>query len=292
MLVLSGCSMVLGIDDPKARDDGGVPPVDVGPPSDHLVFSLTDFTFAQGQMVRLHVTFVHKDGPMDDVTMDPKLMLMSSNDAFATIGGKGQINGGSQAGSATITASYAGAAPATLKATTTTTVCHPVINELMTGTTTSGADEFVEIYNPCATTIDVNNWTLVYRGSNTTGGQDANALSTLNGQMAPGELRLYAGTAYTGAGVHDGTFAMSTGLAAAGGAVGLRAGPKDTGPLVDSIAYGAVMAANPFIELNAIAALTDGKTASRKLFDGNDTDNNGADFAVPTTPTPRALNIP
>lgn len=286
MLFLTSCSLVLGLEDPKARDDGGVPPDDVGPPSDHLVFSPTDFTVAQGQMVRLHVTFVHKDGSTKDVTADPMLMLTSSNDTFATIGGKGQINGGSQPGSATITASYVGAVSATLKATTTTTVCHPVINELMTENS-AASDEYVEIYNPCTTMIDVAGWTLDYRGMNSSA--DA-AMIMLGGQMASGTFRVYSGTAYLG--VHDDTFAGGTGLGKTDGSVGLRAGAKDTLPIVDSIAYGTVLAANPFTETTAIPAMNVGKTASRQLFDGNDNNNNANDFVISTKMTPGAYNVP
>lgn len=256
--------------------------------SDRLTFSLTDFTLAQAQTVRLHVLLVHLDGTRGDVTENA--MYTSDNETFAAISGKGLIKGGSQPGSATITARLGAAMTATLKATTTSALCHPVINELLTGSVVAGSDEWVEIYNPCTNVVDVSGWTLVYRGPNTTGAQDTAVLITLNGQMAPGDLRLYAGTAYPG--VSDGMFAGGTGLASSDGAVGLRAGPKDTGPLVDSMAYGAVSPMNPFIEANPIPAMAAGKSASRLPFDGKDDNNGATDFEIISTPTPRALNVP
>jgi hypothetical protein len=291
MLVLSGCSLVLGIDDPKSRIDGGTPPPDVVTIStDVLKFSLTDFTFAQGQTVRLHVVLMHKDGTMGDVTQ--QAIYTSDNESFATIGGKGLINGGSQAGAATITASLGDAMPATLKATTTTATCHPVINELMTGGAMGGSDEFVEIYNPCTTAINVAGWTLDYRGAMITGATGDALMIMLTGQMDPGTFRVYAGAAYQG--IHDDTFKAGTGLGATDGAVGLRSGDKDTLTLMDSIAYGNVSLApkHPFIETTPITAMTIGKSASRQLFDGNDNNDNVNDFLNPTTPTPGKLNIP
>jgi hypothetical protein len=38
--------------------------------------------------------------------------------------------------------------------------CTVRINELATGTTTSGYEEFIELYNPCASTIDLHGFSL------------------------------------------------------------------------------------------------------------------------------------
>lgn len=255
--------------------------------TDHLTFSLTDFKLAQGQMVPVHVQLVHLDGTMQDVTAGA--MYMSDDTATATLGNPGQING-VQAGSATITASLGVAMPATVKATVTAALCHPVINELMTGSALSAADEWVELYNPCTNAVDVTSWTLDYRAANTTGATDSSTLRPLSGPMAPGELRLFSGTAYLGA--SDGPFMAGTGMAATGGAVGLRAGPKDTGELKDSIAYGAVASGHPFTEKNPAPVIDNGKSVSRRPFDGNDSDDNATDFVIVTMPTPRALNVP
>jgi hypothetical protein len=295
MILLVGCSSVLGIDDPKPVIDSGATPPDVTTTStDRLTVSLTDVKLAQGQLVRLHVLLVHQDTTMQDVTQSAT--LTSSNAAVAKGGGPGQING-VQAGTATITASLGTAMPATVSATVTSVMCHPVINELTPGTTAAKTNEWVEIYNPCVGPVTVVGWTLVFRGAMSTATMlDSGLLRTLTGSMASGELRLFAGTGYGGA--NDGTFLAGSGLGQPDGAVGLRAGPRDTGTLMDSIAYGDVAKPpdpNPFTETNATPTIGDGinaVSASRRPFDGNDTNDNATDFVMTATSTPGALNVP
>jgi len=273
--------MLLGIEDPSA-----------GKPTDHLVFSSADFKISQLQTVRLHVQHVHLDGTMEDVTADAT--YTSDDDMIAAIAGPGVINSGSQAGIATIMASLGTATPAAVKATVTANMCHPVINELFTGSSASPADEWVEVYNPCTNPVDVTNWTLDYRGANVIPPTpDSNLLVMLMGPMTSGELRLYAGAKYQGA--SDGVWVDPNPNGLIGqmnGAVALRDGPKDTGALVDSLAYGMVAAMNPFIETKSTMMMSNGLSASRLPFDGNDTNDNATDFVIISTPTPRALNVP
>jgi hypothetical protein len=281
LVLFAGCSSLLGIENPRASDDGGPRT------PDHLAFSLTDFKLAQLQTVRLHVQAVFADGAMEDATATAT--YSSDDPAIATIGGPGLVNG-SQAGTTTITARLGSATPATVNATVTTTRCHPVINELATGSATSPADEYVEVYNGCTVTNDVDTWTLVYRSATATTA-DSTGMVTLAGQMAPGEIRLFAGVGFRG--VNDGVWPGATGiLQQNNGAVGLRAGPVDVGTLVDSIAYGAVTVGHPFIETNPTAAMVNGRSASRLPFDGNDNGDGAADFMLVPTQTPRALNAP
>ena len=283
MLPLVGCSMLLGIEDPSS---GGAPP------SDHLVFSSADFKISQLQTVRLHVLHVHLDGTMDDVTA--AATYSSENDAIAAIGGPGVIIGGSQAGTATIKASLGTATPAAVKATVTANPCHPVINEVVTGSSASPVDEWVEIYNPCTNPIDVTGWTLDYRGANVIPPTpDSTLMVTLAGSMQPGDFRLYAGAKYQG--MSDAVWSDTNVNGLIGqmnGAIALRDGPKDTGALVDSLAYGMVSPMNPFIEGNPAMMMSNGLSASRLPFDGNDTNDNSADFMVISTPTPRTFNAP
>lgn len=276
-ILLASCSSLLGIEDPRARDGGD---------RDHLAFRFGDFRLAQLQTARLHVQLVLASGTMQDVTATA--MYGSSNDTVATAIA-GVVSAGSQAGTATITASLGAALPATLTVTVTATACHPVINELATGGTT-GADEWVEIYNPCTNAIDVSGWTLNYRAASATGGADTNLMVTLIGTMAPGELRLFAGRDYAGA--SDGIWPDVSGIMQqTSGAVGLRTAPMNAS-LVDSIAYGAATPGNPFIETNPTGPMANGRSASRLPFDGKDTDDGGADVMVIATQTPRALNAP
>jgi hypothetical protein len=300
MVPLLGCSSLLGIENPSGgnRDDGGVDAVDA-PAGDHLLFSVGDFQIAQLQSVRVHVTYVHLDGTTEDVTT--RATYTSDNEPIVKIDGPGVISSADpQSGSATITARFAGAASATVRVTVKTTLCHPVINEFVTATTASQDEEWVEVYNPCTTAVDVNTWTLNYRGATTTGSTDSTPIVTLTGQMAPGEIRLFGSMAYQG--LKDGTWPSSSGiLGATNGAIGLRAGLISNRRLVDSVGYGAVTAAdpgpppkpgNPFLEGAPAPAMAVNVSASRSPFDGKDDDNGMTDFKITTTPTPRAPNAP
>jgi hypothetical protein len=301
LVLLGGCSSLLGIEDPRPRSDGGLPDVAVDAPddtqagTDHLAFSLSDVRIAQDQAVRVHVLHVHVDGSTDDVTATAS--YLSSDPVVASVD-PGVIRAGAQAGSTTITATLDPATPATMAVAVTSFVCHPVINELATGSVLSPADEWVEIHNPCTTMRDVSGWTLVYRAATTVSGGDNNLMATLAGQMAPGEYRLYAGVGYIG--MSDGTPWSNTSgiLQQTNGAVALRAGAISMGPIVDAVAYGAVSPGHPFIELHPTPAMAHGKSASRLPFDGKDdgdatSDGDGAaDFQIITAATPRAPNVP
>jgi hypothetical protein len=168
--------------------------------------------------------------------------------------------------------------------------CHPVINELTTGGT-SGADEFVEIYNPCTTQVDVTDWTLVYRAATNLGAADGSVMMTLTGKMLPKALRLYAGVDFIGP--SDGTWPDVTGIMQqVSGAIALRATAKDRNAIIDAVAYGIVTPGHPFIEGAPAAMMANTKSASRLPADGNDTNNNATDFMVIATPTPYARNAP
>jgi hypothetical protein len=298
LALLGGCSSLLGIEDPKPRSDGGSPdgavdaPDDTQQATDHLAFGLGDVRIAQDQAVHVHVLHVHIDGATDDVTATAD--YRSSDMSVASVD-PGVIRAGAQAGSTTITATLSPATPATMAVIVTSFLCHPVINELTTGSSLSPADEWVEIYNPCTTVRDVTGWTLVYRSAGAVSGGDTNLMATLAGQMAAGEYRLYAGVGYIG--TSDGTpWANPSGiLQQTNGAVGLR---SDAGTLVDAVAYGTVTAGHPFIELHSTPPMANGRSASRLPFDGKDdgdatSDGDGAaDFQIITAATPHAPNAP
>jgi hypothetical protein len=287
---------LLGIENPRARDDAGTDdaavdaavdaPDDVGPPQDHLAFSVPNLRIARDQIAHLHVQFIHADSTTEDVTAAASYSTDQPGIATADAG---RILAGNQAGAAAITASMGSVAPARLAVTVTPEVCHPVINELQTASAASADDEWVEIYNPCSGAIDVSGWTLNYRSATNTGATDNVLLATLAGQLAPGELRLFGGPAYGG--TRDGGWTGGT-LGAANGAVGLRAGAINAGPVVDAIAYGNVSAGHPFLEGSAAPAMVVGKSGARLPFDGKDDGDGATDFTVIMTPTPRALNAP
>ena len=157
---------------------------------------------------------------------------------------------------------------------------HVVVNEVKTGGSAGLSDEFIELYNPCGSTINLAGSSLVYRSAaGTTDGVIINLTKTIAG----GGYYLVAGPNYSNGGTPDQTYGGGR-LAAAGGGVGLRDGAQ---VLVDSVGYGT--ATNAFVESAAAAAPPSGESIARTP-NGADNDNNATDFAVATTPTPRAAN--
>jgi hypothetical protein len=116
---------------------------------------------------------------------------------------------------------------------------------------------------------------------------------TLAGSMMPDELRLYVGAGYLGTPIPTGIWPGSSGiLSQTDGGVGLRAGPRDTGTLVDAISYGKVVDGHPFTELHPVPVMANGRSASRLPFDGKDDGDNSTDFLIAATATPGARNAP
>jgi len=304
---LAGCSQLLGITDPSARGDGGIDPDgggDGGTHGDRLALRFGNFRLAQQQAVQLHVRLLASDGMVQDVTGNPNVVYATDSAAVATV--DHGVVAGATPGTATITVSLGSAEPVTVQATVTGVVCHPVINELFTGdangTSTSAADEWVELYNPCTEARSIEAWNLVYRSAGTTGTTGDQSLALLSGLMAPGDFRLYAGISYPGTADAPKWTQPSGMLQQSVAGVGLRSGPLDSGTLVDSVAYGAVVTtpppAHPFIETSSAPMMRYGVSLARLPFDGNDADgtgdkgNNAADFMIVTTPTPRTANTP
>ena len=156
---------------------------------------------------------------------------------------------------------------------------HLVVNELKVDGTAAG-DEFIELYNPCVETINLAGSSLVYRAA--AGTTDVIILN-LTKSITAGGYYLVAGPNYSNGGLPDQTYGAGK-LAAAGGGVGLRDGAQ---LLVDSVGYGT--ATNAFVEGAAAPAPPSNQSIARTP-DGTDSDHNATDFAVATTPTPRAAN--
>ena len=159
------------------------------------------------------------------------------------------------------------------------------INEVATGTSTSAADEFVELVNAGGSPADVGGWKLVYRSAS--GTSDTTLATVPTGTtLAAGGFYLFGGSAYAGARAADQSF--GTGLASTGGGVAVR---DANAVLVDSAGWGT--AANAYVEGTVAPAppttAAPGASIVRRP-DGHDTNDNSADFTVAATASPRATN--
>jgi len=141
------------------------------------------------------------------------------------------------------------------------------LNEFMTGTTGSAADEFVEIVNVGSAAADLSGYKLVYRSAS--GTSDVSLATIPSGTtLAAGGFYLFGGSAYAGSPPPDQSF--STGLASTGGGLALR---DASGTAVDSLGYG--NAVNAFVRgapAPAPPAVAPPGNSDVRLPDGHDTD--------------------
>jgi len=135
------------------------------------------------------------------------------------------------------------------------------------------------------TAADLSGWKVVYRSA--AGTSDTTLVTVPAGTLlAAGSFYLFGGSGYAGARAADQSFA--SGLASAGGSVGIR---DASGSLSDSVGWGT--AANALIE-GAVAPAPPSTAAPGSSIvrrpDGHDTNDNSADFTVAATASPRATN--
>jgi|GEM_PF-1941791 len=166
--------------------------------------------------------------------------------------------------------------------------CDPRINEVLTGTTSSGVEEFVEIYNPCPGPISLSKIKLVYRSA---GGNSDIALfddlstSTVGATLASHGYLVLCGTGYLPA-MTNGD--LKGGLAEAGGGVALR---DQSNRILDSMGWGT--ATNAYVRGTVATAPKDRARPGRSLArspDGVDSGDNLTDFPNTTLPTPGKTN--
>lgn len=171
--------------------------------------------------------------------------------------------------------------------------CGIKVNEIVTATlhagTKAATDEFVEIYNSCATSQNLTGWSLAYRSASNNGGAtkpDIVLVADLKKTISPGGFLVWSGTAYSGP--SDG--ALANGLADTGGGVAIV---DNNNYIVDSVAYGPVVASHNYLEGSAapLPPVTEQPgTAIARIPDGTDSDDNQNDFQLTTKPTPKAAN--
>jgi len=160
-----------------------------------------------------------------------------------------------------------------------------VVSELQTGGT-SASDEFVELANQGAMSVDLGGLEVVYATSSgsTVTRKATWAAGTI---LAPGQRLLIANAAGVHAVTADATYAG--GFAATGGAIALRA---IGGSAIDALGWGD--ATNAFVEGTAATAPPAGSSVERApgalAGNGSDTNDNSVDFTVASPPSPRATN--
>ena len=186
------------------------------------------------------------------------------------------------------------------------TANHVVISEvLIDGVNESSAsnnDEFVEIYNPTASSVDLSNWTIDYRSATS---------STFNNKyIFPAGIIIQSHKYYLfgGGGVSNrdnSSDVVILGLGNSGGGVFLR---NSSGTTVDLFGWGSAASSN--YESSVATKPAQGVSLERKAnssstsatmgsggadeFEGNgyDSDNNANDFVERTTPQPQNSGSP
>lgn len=156
----------------------------------------------------------------------------------------------------------------------------------ISGTAGQTTNDFVELYNPTIQPINLKGYRLVKRSAHST--SDTSLKSWTAGILIPAHsYYLWANSGYTNIGVIPST--TTSGTLSSDNAVGLRLGAANSGPLIDSLAWG--KAANSLGEGTNIAANPSaGQMLARKLDGTNyqDTNSNSDDFSITPSATPHA----
>jgi hypothetical protein len=163
-------------------------------------------------------------------------------------------------------------------------MCHPVINEVQTASTTAGTggnDKWVEIYNPCGTSLT--GWKLEYLSASGTTPIPLYTFTAANSN--PYLVIAYTSATVEGGVTPDGKWTAGA-LSKSGGAVALL---DSGGKKIDSVGWATVSSSNAYLEGTAAPNPPAGKSIARHP-DGADSDVNSADFKVASPPTPRAAN--
>jgi endonuclease G len=157
-----------------------------------------------------------------------------------------------------------------------------VISEVVTGSTASASDEYVELFNRSGSPVDLNGWSLKYQGgASGTGTWTIYYQWTTSTKIPAYGHYLLAGTGYNGA--KDAT--LSSGISEVG-AVSIWNGSTQ----VDTLGWGAMTGHFERAEGGvpvASSGLIRGQVIERKVgypsWNGQDTDNNVNDFLVSTS---------
>ena len=154
-----------------------------------------------------------------------------------------------------------------------------VISQFQAGGGTAN-DEFIELHNNSASSVDLNGYRLVYRSA--TGTNDVNFVAWTTSTVIPaGGYFLIASTSYDGGVAPNSTYDPATcscSMGAGGGGLAIRQGAANTGTVIDSVGWGT--ATNIFVETAVTTAPANNDSKLRAQNGCQDTDNNANDFST------------
>jgi len=179
---------------------------------------------------------------------------------------------------------------------------HVVISEIQTGKTNASTDEFVELYNPKNTDINLSNWKLTRK---TSSGTESILISTISGTIkSHGFFLLAHPTGYTGTASADQVYSENNSITS-NNTVLLYS--NDGTILVDKVGFGNAIDREETTETDPSAGTSrerraNGNSTPATMFiggideligNGEDTDNNANDFVLRNVPQPQnSLSIP
>ncbi|MCS7092207.1 MAG: lamin tail domain-containing protein [Patescibacteria group bacterium] len=182
------------------------------------------------------------------------------------------------------------------------TANHVVISEVQIAGTTS-TDEFVELYNPTNEDVDINGWKLARKTA--AGTEPLDLVASLSGTIQSKSYFLIASESYDGEVVPDVIYATSSGSIANNNTVLLYANQQAT-IVIDKLGLGSAndretqTVANPSANKSVERKAHQGSTSESMAVGGNDeflgngedSDNNNADFVPRNNPQPQNSKSP
>ena len=174
---------------------------------------------------------------------------------------------------------------------------HVVISQIQISGATAN-DEFIELFNPTTTSIDLSKWRLTRKTS--TGSSSQNLVASLSGTIAPKSYFLITHPSSTAVNLADFEYSSSSSGMTTNNTVTLYSDAGIT--VVDKVGFGtaADTEGSPFAEnpeaSGSLVRKASASSTAQSLFTGGsevtsgnglDTDNNAADFVLFTTSLPR-----